>query len=274
MTQTPTIRLAAIADLNAAPLTHGLRHDPLPPWLAVEFLPPAGCADALRSGAADAALLSAVEYQRQPGLAILPGLAIASPAGVRSVRLACRTELSAVRRIGVTRRSRSSVALLRVLLEHFLGIPAECAPFDSLEEAWTTGDAVLLIGDEALTAALPGSRDVDLAALWHRFTGLPFVFAFWAVRRELDAAALLPVLEASREAGRARREEIVREFSPRLGLPEADIRDYLDCDLAYGLGEREQQALRLFYDLCAARGILAAPRDLEFARVERDILQD
>ena len=65
----------------------------------------------------------------------------------------------------------------------------------------------------------------------------------------------------------------MREFGPRLNLPEAEIRDYLDRDLAYGLGERELQALRLFYDLCAARGILAATRDLEFARVERDIVQ-
>lgn len=271
MEHTRTIRLAAIADLNAAPLTHGLRHDPLPPWLTVEFLPPAACADALRSGAADAALLSAVEYQRQPGLAILPGLAIASPAGVRSVRLACRTELAAVRRVGLTRRSRTSVALLQVLLGHFLRIEAECTPFDSLAEAWATRDAVLLIGDEALTAALPGSRDVDLAALWHRFTGLPFVFAFWAASGEVDASTLLPVLEASRASGRARQEEIVREFGPRLGLPEAEIRDYLDRDLAYGLGESERQALRLFYDLCVGRGILAAARDLEFARVERDI---
>ena len=274
MTHQRKIRLAAIADLNAAPLTHGLRHDPLPPWLAVEYLAPAACADALRSGAADAALLSVVEYPRQPGLAILPGLAIASPAGVRSVRLACRTELAAVRRIGLTRRSRTSVALLQVLLGHFLRIEAECAPFDSLAEAWVTRDAVLLIGDEALTAALPGSRDVDLAALWHRFTGLPFVFAFWAARRELDATALLPVLEASRAAGLERREEIVREFGPRLNLPAAAIRDYFDRDLAYGLGERELQSLRLFYDLCADRGILAPARDLEFARVERNIRQD
>jgi chorismate dehydratase len=273
MTQTGTIRVAAIADLNAAPLTHALRKGPRPPWLEVSFRSAAACADALRDGEADAALLSVVEYQRLPGLVALPGMAIATPAGVRSVRLACRGELESVRRIGLTRRSRTSVALLQVLLGHHLGIEAEYAPFDSRADAWQVNDAVLVIGDEAMTADLPGSRNVDLAGLWRKFTGLPFVFAFWAARREADVAALPTVLLASRDAGLASLAEIAREHGPRLGWSEAAIRDYFEHDLAYTLGEPELEALRRFYALCAERGLIAAARELEFARVDHHILQ-
>lgn len=273
MTETRTIRVAAIADLNAAPLTQALRKGPRPPWLEISFRTASGCADALREGAADVALLSVVEYQRIPELVVLPGMAIATPAGVRSVRLACRGELAAVRRIGLTRRSRTSAALLRILLGGFLNIEAEYAPFDSLAEAWQSNDAVLLIGDEAMTARLPGSRDVDLAALWLRFTGRPFVFAFWAARREADVAALYPLLLAARETGLAGLGEIAREHGPRLGLSEAAICDYFERDLAYTLGEGELHALQYFYDLCAARGLIPAARDVEFASVEHDILQ-
>jgi chorismate dehydratase len=272
MTQMSKIRLAAVADLNAAPLADALRRGNAPAWLEVRFLSQAGCADALSSGAVEAALLPVVEYQRIPDLLILPGPCIASPAGVRSVVLVCRGEPGSVRRIGLSRRSRTSVALLQVLLRRFLRIEAECEPVETPARDWSGYDALLLIGDEALTTDLPGAQRVDLAAQWHRFTGLPFVFAFWAVRGGVDVAGLHPLLLRCRAEGLARLPEIAADYGARLGLEPARLHEYLVRDLAYELGRRELDALKMFYELCVAEGVLPAARELEFAHVERDIL--
>ena len=44
-------------------------------------------------------------------------------------------------------------------------------------------DAGLLIGDPAMMAKTDGLYAYDLAEVWRAETGLPFVFAVWAVRQ-------------------------------------------------------------------------------------------
>lgn len=117
------IRISAISFLNAAPLQYGLRAETLPAWAEVTFRPPSGCAEALRTGAADVGLIPAVEFQRIPGLRALPGMGVTSPGPVRSVLLVAHRPIPELRRVGVTRDSRTSVALLSVLLRR-MGAPA------------------------------------------------------------------------------------------------------------------------------------------------------
>src|SRR5206468_11645713 len=97
--------------------------------------------------------------------------------------------------------SRTSAALTQVLLRKKYGVQAEIAPLPldrSAEEA--DADAVLLIGDRAMHACLPGFRHAfDLGQEWHDWTGLPFVYAAWAVR---DGVDLGPVLDAFYQAKR------------------------------------------------------------------------
>src|SRR5437773_114949 len=67
-------------------------------------------------------------------------------------------------------------------------------------------DVVLLIADRAMRACLPGfSHAFDLGQEWFDWTGLPFVYAFWAVRPGVD---LGPVADALREAKRRGLERI------------------------------------------------------------------
>src|SRR5206468_2174572 len=100
-----------------------------------------------------------------------------------------------IRRLALDEGSRTSAALTQILLRKRYGLKPAIHPL-SLHEAAedTDADAVLLIGDRAMRACLPGFRYAyDLGQEWFEWTGMPFIFAFWAVREGVD---LGPVAEA------------------------------------------------------------------------------
>lgn len=261
----PHTRLSAVSFLNAAPLVYGLRHGALPPWLSVSFQEPARCADAVRRGESDGGLLPVVECVRIPDLVVLPGIAIASPGPVRSVVLASRSPLREIERIWLSPHSRTSVALLHILLKRRLATMPATAVREMRPAALGRREAALIIGDQALTDATAGVEVYDLANLWREYTGRSFVFAVWAVRREACHPELARFLAASKAEGLRRLDEIAAEFSARLGRPAAELRRYLGENLSYDLGEPELDSVRQFLQLCREDGLVAADPDLEMA---------
>src|SRR5215813_6429909 len=115
-----SLRISIVRYLNTAPLVRGFTHGPLAGKYNLSFTVPSECAEALRSGAADVAIIPAIEYQRIPGLAILPDLSIASKRSVRSLLLITKRPIAEVRSIALDRSSRSTQALTRILCaEHW-----------------------------------------------------------------------------------------------------------------------------------------------------------
>src|SRR5712691_208343 len=126
----------------------------------------------LLGGELDVAPISSIEYARHADrLRILPRLCVGSEGAVDSIQLVSRLPLDAVRTVAVTPESATSVVLTKVLLPE-----AEHVPLG--EKA----DAMLLIGDAALKSAFEDpTPHYDLGRLWLERTGLPMVFAVWAV---------------------------------------------------------------------------------------------
>jgi len=265
MPGSPHTRLSAVSFLNAAPLVYGLRHGALPPWLSVRFQEPARCADAVRQGESEGGLLPVVECVRIPDLVVLPDIAIASPGPVRSVVLASRSPLPAIERIWLSPHSRTSVALLHVLLKRRLTAMPAMEVCEVRPATLGRGEAALIIGDQALADATAGIEVHDLATLWRELTGRPFVFAVWAVRREVCRLELARFLATSKAEGLRRLDEIAAEFSARLGRPALELRRYLGENLSYDLGEPELGSIRQFLQLCREDGLVAADPDLEMA---------
>jgi chorismate dehydratase len=266
------LRLASVAYVNAEPLTRGFEKGPFRDPFEVRRVPPAAIPALLRSGEADIGLIPSIEYQRMEGLEILPHLCIGSKRRARSVYLASRTPLESIRSVALDRNSRTSAALARIVLAH-RGIRevawGECAP--SLEEMLQDHDAALLIGDAALQADTRGLLVTDLAAAWHAMTGLPFVFAVWAVRAGTPLPeGLRPFLE-SRRIGLAAIPQIAREAAARLRLEAGVIEEYLRVNIHYHLGTEETRALHLFYRQAVELGLLAGLRPVRmFDAVERE----
>ena len=256
------VRIATVPYVNAAPLVWGFG-DARDGAFELIAEPPARIADLLRTGRVDVGLLPVIESQRIGGVELLPGLCVASRRRARSVYLASRRPLEQVRRISLDRSSRTSAALLRVILAHrrVTGVTFSETP-PSLPDMLRDHDAALLIGDAALTADTAGLERYDLAEEWFRMTGLPFVFAVWAVRTgTVLPQGARPFVDSCRE-GLAHIEDIARREGARLALPKETIADYLRVNIHYDLGEEERRGLDLFLRRAHDLGLIGAPRPL------------
>ena len=233
------IRVGSVAYLNAAPLTLGIESQ-------VIFAPPSSLAELLRANALDAALVSVVEVLRHDGYDVLDGVSIASCGPVRSVLLAHRVPLESVDEVFCDTASLTSIGLLQVLLAE-RGLRPRLTPLADYATA-PDRDAVLLIGDPALAfLAEPRGHQVwDLGEAWQRMTGLPFVYAVWALRRGATTADWRRGLRAVCERGLARREEIVDRCAP---AERAALRAYLTENIRYELGPEEKAGLARFSEL-------------------------
>jgi chorismate dehydratase len=137
-------------------------------------------------------------------------------------------------------------------------------------------DAGLMIGDPALQVDRSRYRTYDLAEEWIRFTGKPFVFALWAVRQAAlrnvpPALDLAAIFRESRDHGleAASLDRIAREWAPRLGLSEAEIRVYLTENIYYDLDPACLDGLLLFYRYASECGVLPAAPELRFLDVAK-----
>ena len=245
------MRVSAVAFLNSAPLWWGLRAGLHPPGWEVDFDLPSICAQRLASGEADVGLIPSVEFARNPGLVLAAPLCVAARREVTSVLLLCGGELKGVRRVGLDPASRTSQALVRVLLEQELETQPEYVERAGLPPRLGPDEALLVIGDPALAlpTGLAACNRVDLAELWNRRTGLPFVFAVWAVRKGAASGDLPDVLAESLIYGKAHLADIESEFSARLGIDAGKIHTYLTRHLHYTLGREEIRAMSLFFRL-------------------------
>lgn len=258
-------RISFIEFLNSVPLGWGFLHGPYRNDFELVFDVPSECARHLSRGEVDVGLIPAVEYQNIPGLRILPDIAIASRHEVKSVLFVSKSPLEQVRRIAVDSSSRTSVALLRILLEHFHGKQSVsyCEEPPDPERMLQLYDAALLIGNPALKMEQTSLHVYDLAREWNRFTGLPFVFAFWAVRQGVDLGEQAGLFALSRDLGLEKIDSIARIYSGRLAVPAAEIRDYLHT-LNYSLDDSNLRGLQTFFELAAKLGLIPAAQPLRF----------
>ena len=237
------MQVSVVDFLNARPLVWGLLRDP-PNGFEVARDLPSECAEKLRDGRADVGLIPSIELWRIPNLVRVEGLGIAADSEVRSVLLVSRVSREKIRSIRFDPASRTSAALVRILLKRRFGIEPEGRDRDA--------DAELIIGDPAMKAELQGRVVLDLASEWRSLTGFPFVFAVWAARREAWSEelrrALFDSYRASLPAFDAMVDSEIETARNRSGarLSRAMVEDYLRNCLHYELTEADEKGLALF----------------------------
>ena len=176
-------RIGSVPYLNSAPLTYGMESE-------TEFLLPSQLAKRLRAGEFDAGLVSLTEVLHHDLYDILDGVAVASDGPVKSVFIAHKKPLTDTEVIHCDTASLCSVNLLKVILAHH-GLSPRLEPFGDYARA-AGQDAVLLIGNPGIEfLRQPHEHKIlDLGQAWQDMTGLPFVFAVWAIRRDCSDPAL------------------------------------------------------------------------------------
>lgn len=276
------LKISAISFLNTAPLMWDFEHEPareIRENFEIEYTVPSLCAQALRAGEADIGIIPVITTAEIAGLVVLPDVAIAARNKVRSILLVSKRPMEEICTVAVDTSSRTSVGLTQVLLTKFFGgrrglTLRPMAPV--LEPMLAECDAGLLIGDPAMMAKTDGlyGGDLyiyDLAEVWRTQTGLPFVFAVWAVRKAAlaqmrDGLELGGIFRRSRDHG-LRPESvatIARQWAPRMGLPESEIVSYLQENIHYQLDAECRKGLARYFELAAECGVIERAPELEF----------
>lgn len=224
--------------------------------------------DLLAAGALQVSVVSAVEYARNAGAYhLLPNLAISCDGPVQSVKLFSRVPVGELDGATVLRSaaSRTSILLLELLCRHRWQVTprfatARTEPADLEALAGLPHDAVLVIGDAALLLPATGRYpvEVDLGQAWHEWTGLPFVFAVWAARRDADptdAALAHERLLESRAWGLAHLDDLAIAAHIATGVPRDTCAGYLS-GLDYALEYRHLAGLTDFFRRLAREGLI------------------
>jgi len=266
------LRISAISYLNTAPLMWDFERGNVPDIFDIHYTLPSACARELQAATADIGIIPAAAYPSIPGLQILPDVAIASRQPVRSILLVSKVPVEKIQSVALDTSSMTSVALTKVLFHKWLGGARAYAPMSPDPESMLENhDAALLIGDPALQVDRSRYATLDLAEEWIRYTGKPFVFAFWAVRKaaltEAHSDLDLPgIFQRSRDHGLlpASIGEIARQWAPRLKIGEPDVSSYITHNIYYKLDSGCIEGLQLFYRYASEIGALPASAELRF----------
>jgi len=277
------MRIAASTYLNSAPLvfsfTQGLLNKK---YDFVGDESPSRCAEMLRSGECEIALIPVIEFQRIPGLRIIPEIAVASKNRVRSVLIASRRPLEEVRTLTLDPSSRTSQTLAKILFMRRYGFLPECAErepeasvgrLNLLDDA----DAALLIGDPAMRLESQArSLDLkiyDLAEEWRAMTGKPFVFAVWAAREgdRAGATELINDFIAAKHEGIVHIEQIATQYAAVLELPRSELLNYLSQNVNYDLDHENIAGMLHYFHLAHECGLIARLCDLRFVEGDENV---
>lgn len=228
---------------------------------AVRNLVPRELGREAEAGSVDMGLMAAGDFLRlRDRFELLAPMGVSARGAVQSVLLFSRRPASALEgaMISVTPETSTSIRLCKLLLTVRRGF-AGTKFVRGLEPAQS--DALLLIGDQAMrTRNRPPEgfvHTLDLGADWLEWTGLPFVYAVWAVRTSLDPALkdeLRAFLEASLAAGLTSLPDVARrETGP--GWSAAEVEGYLRR-FQYRFGPDEMKGLERFEALLQEHGLI------------------
>lgn len=254
-------RVGHIEFLNCVPLFWGLARTGTLLDLDLVKDTPDGLNDALTQGRLDLGPISLIEFLRNADdLVVLPDIAVGSDGPVMSCLIVSKVPLEQLdgRTVALGSTSRTSVRLAELLLAERIGVkPEYVVRRPDLEEMLAEADAAVVIGDVALRAALYdaqrlGLRVYDLGELWRQWTGLPFVFAVFAVREEFLAREPDLVREvhraflASRDLSMQEVDKVCEQASRWEPFDAAALRRYFTSALDFGLGERQLAGIAQF----------------------------
>lgn len=251
------IRIGAVSYLNTKPLIASLQ-DRLGDHGRLSLDLPSRLADRLQAGKLDVALIPIVEYFRANDLRLVSDAVIACRGPVWSVRLLSRVPIQQIKRLALDEGSRTSAAMVQVLLWEMHGIRCDTVSLgiQQAPEA-VDADATLLIGDRAMHPASGVYEEIwDLGDQWSRWTKLPFVFAAWVARPDACVDGLATILEASRDDGLKSLEKIARQEAGLHGLTTEDLHQYFSNNLHYRLGEQESAGMESFRQRATALGLI------------------
>ncbi len=258
--------VSLVSFLNTKPLVYGLEHKLVDHKFILQKDVPSVCSQRLREGEVELGIIPSIEYiQGKGSWKIVPDLCISSRGTVKSVNLFFKKDLSDLNKIALDTSSRTSVALLKIILKEKYQIDAEyifMAP--DLNEMLAKADAALVIGDKALHYQADHPSHLDLGEEWFDMTGLPFVYAFWSGHELGISGSDIEMIKESYNIGRTKLEQIARDYAVNHPLSWEHYFNYLSHNICYEFGADEKKGLIEFYRYAFYFGLIEHIPDLHF----------
>lgn len=197
----------------------------------------------------------------------LPDLSVSALGKVGSISLFSHHNLEQLdgKKIALTNTSATSVNLLKIVLEYFIGVKPDYQYMEPYpEKMLREADAGLLIGDEAIRAGFElDCAKFDLGEVWYQFTGYSMTYALWAVptrfvEQKKDLVNLTHRrLVTSKEKGTVNLARIIGYCLETVGYTREFWGNYFSS-LSYQLTGEEMEGLNHYYRLCHKMGLLAS----------------
>lgn len=225
----------------------------------------------LREGTLDISPSSSIEYLRNPEIyTLIDGHSISTTGPIMSILLFSKHPIEDLdtRLILASEQSETSTALLKIILKKFYGFQNKILTSSSdIKDGLDSAPAYMLIGDDALKAARssfitdhPSPVHIyDLGEIWHRNTGLPFVYALWIGRKECCSKEtfieFIDILDRAKDFAEQNFQKIAADIPSKTVMVMDDLIAYWK-NLSYGLSEEHKEGLTLFDRYLKEEGLL------------------
>jgi len=236
------IRVGAVSYLNTKPLVYGFENGMMKEEIDLLFDYPANLAQMLLNGGIDIGLIPVAVLGSLKEYHIITDYCIGASKPVASVCLFSDVPITEVKEVLLDYQSRTSVALLKILLkEHWNITPQLVDTQTGFQEQIKGTTAGLVIGDRALLQRQHSTYMYDLAEAWQVMTGLPFVFAAWVANKQLPSS-----FETSFNKATAEGLKHINEIVAKLDFPGYDMQYYYQTNIDYVLDAKKRTAIQLF----------------------------
>ena len=247
------IKLGSVSFLNAKPLTYAIENNLVEHDFELTQTPPSELSLKLFNKEIDIGLIPVAELLKRKDYSVVPGISISSVGKVDSVIVISKSDLRELKTIAVDKRSQSSTALLRIVLEIFYGVQPTYLTRNIDKEGFLDGvDGAMIIGDSGLKECYNTDnpyRIYDLGEIWTSETGLPFVYAVFAVNKGVILGKNVDALIESKAYGLGIVDRIAETESQKIGIEKDVCFKYLTDRIKYDLGKEEIKGIIKYSEL-------------------------
>ncbi|MDP7008763.1 MAG: menaquinone biosynthesis protein [Phycisphaerales bacterium] len=263
------VRLGVVSFLNTIPLIEGME---TVEGVTLSPQVPSTLIDSLLAEQVDIALASSIDYQRSTEpLRILKVGVLSSDGPTRTVRLCSTRPIDQIQKVYCDLDSHTSVALLQIIMQdvYHKTIQIETSEIREYKTVDDWPDAVLMIGDKVVSSKTPTHYpyELDLGEAWKELTGLPFVFACWMGKAQLETNVVHTVamsLDRQLKRNKHRLEQLVSTSANQRGWEKPEALSYIQETIEYEWTNRHVESVKHFFDRAYAHGLIQTLRELQF----------
>lgn len=244
------VKVSVVSYANSFPFIYGLENHPVKDEIELQLDNPAQCAEKLKNGEVDLGLIPVAVIPEIEGAHIVSNYCIGAEGAVESVCLFSQVPVDEIENIILDYQSRTSVQLVQYLAENRWRIQPDWIAADEgfiTKIGGTTAGVV--IGDRAFPLLTEFPVVKDLSEEWFSETGLPFVFACWVGRKELDSS-FMNSFEEALQFGLENKQKAIEQYAES---NHQELVRYVESVISYNLDEKKRQAMKLFLDWLSKR---------------------